>query len=88
MAKDHKGKATGISNETINDMGRAWQNLNHSVLVVGWGVDELTGTRYWIVRNSYGEKWGDNGDFMIRRGHDDFGFESENVAFDVEKLSD
>jgi C1A family cysteine protease len=29
-------------------------NLNHSVVIVGWGVDAKTGTKYWKVRNSYG----------------------------------
>jgi C1A family cysteine protease len=28
--------------------------MNHSVVIVGWGKDEKTGIPYWIVRNSYG----------------------------------
>ena len=61
-------------------------NLNHSVVIVGWGVDEKTGTKYWIVRNSYGPSWGMSGDFMVRRGGDDMGIESEQVAFEPELL--
>lgn len=43
-------------------------SLNHSVTIIGWGVDKKTGTKYWKVRNSYGKKWGMNGDFLVRRG--------------------
>jgi len=56
------------------------------VVVVGWGQDDEE-NKYWIVRNSYGTKWGQNGDFLIRRGQDDLGFESEQIAFDVELLN-
>lgn len=78
-------KATNVSSQTLNDHHLAWTNLNHSVMLMGWGVDE-SDKKFWIVRNSYGEKWGMNGDFYIRRGNDDFGIESEQVAFEVERL--
>ena len=37
----------------------------------------------WIVRNSYGDSWGMNGDFYVKRGNDDFGIESEISAYHV-----
>jgi hypothetical protein len=33
-------KATHVTDSTLNDQGKAWSQLNHSVLVVGWGYDE------------------------------------------------
>lgn len=37
-------------------------NTDHSVVLIGWGHDEKTGP-YWIVRNSFGKEWGQQGDF-------------------------
>lgn len=62
--------------------GFSWQNQNHSVLLVGWGFDDKQKTKYWIVRNSYDYKWGMNGDFLIRRGQNDFGIEADIVSFE------
>lgn len=43
-----------ITDRTLDDYGIAWMNLNHSVVITGWGVDPKTNTKYWVVRNSYG----------------------------------
>lgn len=42
------------------------ESLNHAVLLVGYGV-EPDGTKYWIIRNSYGTEWGDKGYGKIAR---------------------
>ena len=32
--------------------------VNHNALAVGYGTDEATGLDYYIVKNSWGSKWG------------------------------
>ena len=39
--------------------------INHAVTLVGYGVDTKD---YWIVRNSWGKNWGEDGYFRIARG--------------------
>jgi cathepsin C len=48
----------------------------HAVTVVGWGEDPRTETKYWIVKNSWGSDWGENGYFRIIRGLNECGIES------------
>lgn len=53
-----------------------WVKVDHSVLCIGWGFDEASKKKYWLVRNSWGKNWGDHGDFKMRRGIDFRGIES------------
>jgi len=50
--------------------------IDHVVLLVGWGTDTVTGKDYWIIRNSWGESWGDKGYGRIRKGKNTCNIES------------
>ena len=39
VAQSEGKKAEGVSKKILEDEGKAWTNLNHSVVIVGWGVD-------------------------------------------------
>ncbi|KAM9321466.1 dipeptidyl peptidase 1 [Gastrophryne carolinensis] len=66
---------TGLQNKF-----NPFQLTNHAVLLVGWGADDKTGEKYWIVKNSWGEAWGEKGYFRIRRGTNECAIESIAVS--------
>ena len=39
--------------------------IDHAINIVGWGTDFLSGIEYWIVSNSWGAAWGENGFFRL-----------------------
>ena len=46
----------------VMDSSECGTRLNHSVVIVGWGQ---ASTDYWIVRNSWGSQWGEQGYIKI-----------------------
>ncbi|XP_046738484.1 tubulointerstitial nephritis antigen-like isoform X2 [Diprion similis] len=55
----------------------------HSVRIVGWGEEILSygpPVKYWVVANSWGKDWGENGFFRILRGSNECEIETFVLA--------
>lgn len=66
---------SGVLTEEFLNCSARRKNINHAVVIVGYGKvteqDALYGNKdteckeYWIVRNSWGADWGENGFFRL-----------------------
>jgi len=61
---------SGIYNDKTGEL-----HVRHVVSVVGWG--ETDGTPYWVVRNSWGTYWGQNGFAQVIRNVNNINIEND-----------
>lgn len=64
-SEDFKFLSEGILNNPVCSK----TGVTHGVLVVGYGNDPDTGDAYWLIKNSFGVGWGDEGYGRITRNN-------------------
>ncbi|KAF9590292.1 hypothetical protein IFM89_032300 [Coptis chinensis] len=71
-AASHAAQIKGYENVPVNSEKALLKavasqpDLNHAVTAVGYGVS-VDGTKYWLVKNSWGSGWGENGYIRMQR---------------------
>jgi len=58
------------------------RQLDHCVMITGWNVDPSAGP-YWIVLNSWGTNWGQQGYIYVEQGKDTCGIATEPTSATV-----
>eukprot|EP00727_Mastigamoeba_balamuthi_P009219 m51a1_g492 putative cathepsin b (318) ;mRNA; r:236062-237810 len=69
---DFYAYAEGVYDHVFGDA----EEGGHVVKIIGWGVDNSTATKYWILANSWGDRWGERGFFRVVRGKNECGIEA------------
>ncbi|OEU08014.1 cysteine proteinase [Fragilariopsis cylindrus CCMP1102] len=68
VAANHWGMyQSGIFDDSDRNSYGDHYDINHAVVLEGYGTDEVTDDDYWLVRNSWGAAWGENGYIRLKR---------------------
>ena len=57
----------GYTGGIVTNCTRTVAEQDHAVTIVGAGTDAASGVDYWLVRNSWGESFGEGGYFRMQR---------------------
>ncbi len=61
-------------------------DINHGIVLVGW--DDNNGDGYWILRNSWGPDWGEEGYMRIEYGTSLVGYAANYVVYSCNQETD
>ncbi len=56
-------------------------SVNHGILIVGYDDNDCSGQGAWIVKNSWGPNWGENGFFRIKYGDCNIGYGATRIYY-------
>ena len=55
------------SSGIFNGCNQSNPDINHAVVLLGYGTDKLLGIDYWLIRNSWSASWGESGYIRLFR---------------------
>lgn len=60
---------------------KPWEYTNHAVVCIGWGEEIVNDNivKFWILKNSWGDQWGEKGYFRMNRGTNMGSVEAQGV---------
>ena len=70
------GYSGGVFNDCVDE------GTNHGVTVVGWD-DDYEGVGVWIIKNSWGEDWGDDGYIYMPYMCNRIGYRANYIDYDL-----
>lgn len=65
----------------FNGCDQSKPDINHAVVLIGYGTDQLLGLDYWLVRNSWSASWGEYGYIRLLRKNNNK--EEQNCGMDT-----
>ena len=68
--------SSGVFDDEKCNIGPA----NHALLLIGYGVEAKNNLEYWILKNSWGESWGEKGYLRLRRFRNFCGIASNSIV--------